>query len=117
MKLCFLKFFPVFKYLKYGKAITKADSEPRTSKNVDKNSLPMLPAKTGIIYFISLYFSVSADKIKVLTPNEDIRIITKIKNERILFPIRKTDGRRKNIIIYWKLQETLTLNTKLLAMR
>ena len=60
----------------------------------------MLPAKTGIIYFISLYFSVIADKIKVLTPNEDIRIITKIKNERILFPIRKTDGRRKNIIIY-----------------
>ena len=53
----------------------------------------MLPAKTGIIYFISLYFSVSADKIKVLTPNEDIRIITKIKNEPILFPIRKTDGR------------------------
>ena len=60
----------------------------------------MLPAKTGIIYFISLYFSVIADKIKVLTPNEDIRIIIKIKNERMLFPIKKTNGKMKNIIIY-----------------
>ena len=100
IKLCFFKFFPLFRYLKYGKAITKADSEPKTNKNVDKNSLPILPAKTGIIYFTSLYLSVITDKIKVLTPNEDIRTITKIKNERIFFPIRKTDGRRKNIIIY-----------------
>ena len=90
----------MFRYLKYGKAITKADSEPKTNKNVDKNSLAILPAKTGIIYFTSLYLSVITDKIKVLTPNEDIRTITKIKNERIFFPIRKTDGRRKNIIIY-----------------
>ena len=96
IKLCFLKSLPLFKYLRYGKEITKADSEPKTNRNVDKNSLPIDPAKTGIIYFISLYFSVSIARITVLTPNEDIIVITKIKNERILFPIRNTDGKRKN---------------------
>ena len=100
IKLCFLKSFPLFKYLKYGNVITKADNEPKTNKSVDINSLPTLPDKTGIIYFISLYLSVITDRIKVLTPNEDIIIITKTKNELIFFPIRKTDGIRKNISIY-----------------
>ena len=60
----------------------------------------MLPAKTGIIYFISLYFSVIIAKANVLNISEDIITIVKIKSERIFLPIKNNDGKRKNISIY-----------------
>ena len=48
------------------------------------------------------------------TQNEDINIITNVNNVLILFPIKNTDGKRKNIIIYHvgvsrKKQDLITL--------
>ena len=73
-----------------------------------------MPDSTGIIYLISLYFSVIIANKAVLTPNEDINIITNVNNVLILFPIKNTDGKRKNIIIYHvgvsrKKQDLITL--------